>query len=98
MKENTQATVGHAEQERGDKTLKKFADETGGKAFFPLKPQDVSNDFQGIGDELRHQYFIGYRSTNLKSDGAFRKIRIAVDNKTYKVSSRSGYYAPRTSK
>jgi VWFA-related protein len=95
---NTQAANVRSGQDRGDKTLRRLADDTGGKAFFPSKPQDLTTDFQGIGDELRHQYFIGYRSTNLKSDGVFRKIRIVVDNKSYKVNARSGYYAPRSSR
>ena len=33
---------------RGDKVLEHFADETGGKAFFPFKIEDVSNAFSEI--------------------------------------------------
>src|SRR5262249_5963861 len=49
---NSAAFFGSKEQERGDKTLKKFAEETGGKAFFPLKIQDLANSFLDIHDEL----------------------------------------------
>src|SRR6266516_7177516 len=38
---NSAAFFGSKEQERGDKTLKKLADETGGRPFFPLKIQDL---------------------------------------------------------
>src|SRR2546423_55895 len=45
---NSTASVTSKEQERGDKTLKKFAGETGGKAFFPLKIQDLATSFVDI--------------------------------------------------
>lgn len=83
------------EQETGDKVLRKFAEETGGKAFFPLRLQELSGDFLHISEELRSQYTIAYRSSNLQKDGAFRRIRIEVANKNYQVRARSGYYAPR---
>jgi Ca-activated chloride channel homolog len=91
---NSAAFFGSKEQERGDKTLKKFADETGGKAFFPLKIQDLSSSFLDIHDELRSQYQIGYRPINAKQDGTFRRIRVDVADKRYKARARSGYYMP----
>src|SRR5213592_3197787 len=71
---NSAAYFGSKEQERGDKTLKKFSEETGGKAFFPLKLQDLAGSFLDIHDELRSQYQIGYRPSNAKMDGTFRRI------------------------
>jgi VWFA-related protein len=91
---NSAAFFGSKEQERGDKTLKKFAEETGGKAFFPLKIQDLSSSFLDIHDELRSQYQIGYRPINAKLDGTFRRIRVDVADKRYKARSRAGYYMP----
>ena len=92
---NQTAYFGSKDQDRGDKTLKKFSEETGGKASFPLKISDIGNDFRDIGDELRSQYTIGYRPTKLE-DGTFRKIRIEVaSNKNYKARHRTGYYAPK---
>jgi len=93
---NQTAYFGSKEQDRGDKTLKKLADETGGRASFPLKLADVGNDFRDIGQELRSQYTIGYRPQR-PDDGTFRKIRIdVVSNKNYKTRHRTGYYAPKT--
>jgi Ca-activated chloride channel family protein len=89
---NSTAFFGSKDQERGDKTLKKLAEETGGKAFFPLKIQDLASSFLDIHDELRSQYQIGYRPTNAKQDGTFRKIRVDVSDKRYKARTRSGYY------
>jgi len=92
---NSAAYFGSKEQDRGDKTLKRFSEETGGKPFFPFKVQDLAVSFQDIGEELRSQYTIAYRPSNNKADGTFRKIRIDVADKRYKARSRNGYYAPR---
>ncbi|HEY5175625.1 MAG TPA: VWA domain-containing protein [Terriglobales bacterium] len=80
---------------RGDKILEHFADETGGKAFFPFKIQDVADAFSQIQDELRSQYAVSYKPADFAPDGKYRKIEIMADNKKYKVRARKGYYAPR---
>ena len=80
---------------RGDKIMEHFADETGGKAFFPFKIQDVSDAFMQIQDELRSQYDVSYKPADFTTDGKYRKIEIVADNKKYKVRARKGYYAPR---
>jgi VWFA-related protein len=80
---------------RGDKVLEHFAEQTGGKAFFPFKIEDVSNAFLEISDELRSQYAISYKPADFVADGKYRKIEILADNKKYHVRARKGYYAPR---
>jgi VWFA-related protein len=82
-------------KQRGDKVLEHFAEETGGKAFFPFKIQDVSNAFSEISDELRSQYGVSYKPADFEPNGKYRKIEILADNKKYKVRARKGYYAPR---
>ena len=89
---NSTAYFGSKEQERGDKTLKKFSEETGGKPFFPLKIQDLASSFLDIHDELRSQYQIGYRPSNGKMDGTFRRIRVDIADKRFKARARTGYY------
>jgi VWFA-related protein len=82
-------------QEQGDKVLKRVTDETGGKVFFPRKLADLTVHFQNISEELRAQYSLAYRPTNVTRDGAFRKIRVEAADKGFQVRSRTGYYAPR---
>ena len=89
------ANFGSAEQERGEKILRKLSEETGGKSFFPLKIDDLTNSFETIREELRSQYQIGYRPTNSKADGTFRKIRVDMADKRYKARARAGYYMPK---
>ncbi len=80
---------------KNDKTLKRLADETGGRAFFPLKIEDLAQSFQDIAQELRSQYSLAYRSNNTNRDGAFRPIRIDTGRKDLRVKARKGYYAPK---
>jgi Ca-activated chloride channel homolog len=82
-------------KERGNKILKRLTDETGGKLFFPTKSDDLTKSFLEISEELRSQYTLGYRSSNSRRDGAYRKIRVVASNKQFKVRARDGYYAPR---
>ena len=77
-----------------DKILQSLADETGGRAFFPYRVDDLDQSFQDIGDELRNQYSIAYQPTNSILDGRYHKIRIEVpDHKGYQVRARQGYFA-----
>ncbi len=79
----------------GDQVLEQFSDETGGRAFFPYRVDDLAQSFQDIGDELRSQYSLAYTPTNRRADGAFRRIKVEVDRKGLSVRTRKGYYAPR---
>ncbi len=78
----------------GDSVLRKLSDDTGGRVLQVNKTKDAAAAFQEIANELRTQYLIGYTPTNTKHNGAFRKIRVSVDNSDYKVLARRGYYAP----
>jgi Ca-activated chloride channel family protein len=78
----------------GDKVLKYFAAETGGMAFFPFKAEDLSQSFENIANELRHQYSILYRPEPLKMDGSYQRVDVEVkDRSNLVVRARRGYYA-----
>jgi Ca-activated chloride channel homolog len=80
----------------GDKVMRYFAGETGGLAFFPFKVQDMSQSFENIANELRHQYNVLYRPEPLKADGQWQPVDIRVKNrKDLVVRARKGYYAPK---
>jgi Ca-activated chloride channel family protein len=80
----------------GDKVLKYFAQETGGRAFFPFKVEDLEQSFENIANELRHQYNISYRPEPLKTDGLFHIVDVRVrGRKELQVHVRKGYYAPK---
>ena len=80
----------------GDKVLKYFAAETGGRSFFPFRVEDLEQSFENIANELRHQYDIAYKPDPLKTDGLFHNVEIRVKGrKDLVVHVRKGYYAPK---
>jgi VWFA-related protein len=80
----------------GDKILKYFAAETGGKSFFPFRVEDLEQSFENIANELRHQYDISYRPEPLKTDGLFHTVELRVKGRRdLIVHVRKGYYAPK---
>lgn len=77
----------------GDNILKELADETGGRAFFPFRVDDLAQSFLDIGNELRSQYLIGYAPPYKEADGQFHRVELKVERKGLIVRSRKGYYA-----
>jgi VWFA-related protein len=79
---------------RGDQVLKRLAEETGGRAFFPFSVSDLAANFQEIARELRSQYSLAYVSTNPTHDGTFRRVDIEALEKNTRVRAKAGYFAP----
>jgi len=79
---------------RGDKVLRRLAEETGGRAFFPFEASELAVNFQEIARELRSQYSLAYVSTNSAHDGTFRNISIQPLEKSLRVRAKTGYFAP----
>src|SRR5271155_3848628 len=80
---------------RGDKVLEDLASATGGRAFFPYKMKDITRSFAAIEDELRSQYAVSYKPSDLDPDGRYHSIEITALKKDLQVRARRGYYAPR---
>ena len=78
----------------GESTLKKLAEETGGRVFNVRRDQDLSEAFEQISSELRIQYSLGYSPTNAARDGSFRKVQVKATRRGLRVRARKGYYAP----
>jgi len=83
----------------GKDALKKLAEATGGASFFPQNVSEVEEICRRIARDLRNQYTIGYRPSNEKLDGSWRKIQVRLNApksmSKLKVRTRQGYYAPR---
>lgn len=78
----------------GRPVLVKLTEQTGGRLFWLTQPRELPGAFNELAEELRSQYFVGYTPSNSLHDGTFRKIHVTVQNKTYVVRARPGYYAP----
>jgi len=76
--------------------LKTLAEETGGRASFPSKVEDLEAVYKDISEELKSQYYITYEPSNTVWDGRWRKIKMyGAPGKDLDVRTRSGYYAVR---
>ena len=79
-------------------SLRKIADQTGGRAYFPKHERDLREAFDQIQRDLREQYLVAYSPRNKARDGSYRKIEIQVVNpnlkqQNLKLNYRSGYFA-----
>ena len=74
--------------------LRQLAQETGGRAFFAQKIEDLKDVYAKIADELSSQYSMGYASKNAKRDGAFRRLVVQVDRPNTTARTKRGYYGP----
>lgn len=74
-----------------------LASDSGGQSYFPGNAEAMSEAFERIALELRHQYSIGYIPSNLNADGQWRRLKVAlaspVGSPRLVVRSRKGYYA-----
>jgi Ca-activated chloride channel homolog len=93
---STNAVTGVRGEVAGDKVLRYLSSETGGLTFFPFKVEDLSQSFENIANELRHQYSLLYRPEPLKTDGSYQTIEVRVPTQgNLIIRARRGYYAPR---
>jgi VWFA-related protein len=84
------------EPELGDSHLETLSAETGGRALFPTRMEQLPHAFDRIIEEIRAQYSLAYGPTNRQHDGTFRTIHVASSHKGYVVRCRHGYFAPRS--
>ena len=75
--------------------LNTLAQQSGGRLFTPRTARELPAIYDAIGQELRHQYVIGY-VPNEGADGTFRHISVGVLEPRVGVArTRAGYYADR---
>lgn len=80
-------------------TLRKIAERTGGRAFFPRDDEgELRRAFAQIQTEMRSQYLLAYEPGNQRRDGTYRKIEIQLVNpelnrQKVKLTHRQGYFA-----
>ncbi len=88
---STEGSFGNA------RTLKQYAESTGGRAFFSASMQDIKKAFDLIQQELQDQYILSYDSSNTAQDGSYRKLKVLLTNHPeLKVRTKKGYFAPKS--
>ena len=83
----------------GRHELDRFAERTGGTAFYPAGVEDIGSVALEIARQIRNQYTIAYAPTNQALDGTYRTIRVTVSApERLSVRTRAGYLAAQISR
>src|SRR5271168_2035407 len=69
-----------------------LSSDTGGKAF--LDSNDFSPAFTRLQQDTSAYYTIGFRSSDPRRDGRYRKLAVKINRNDVKLEYRQGYYAP----
>jgi len=83
--------------DRNPGVLKRFAQETGGEAFFPESSGEIASICEGIARDIRNQYTLSYVPIVSQQDGRYRTIDVRVSAPRHgrlTVRTRTGYAVP----
>jgi len=86
------------EEAGGPGLLAELAEVSGGRLFSVENTNELPDIAEKISIELRNQYVLGYKPSNLIRDGRWRRIRVKLNPPKglppLQVYARTGYYAP----
>ena len=77
----------------GNMVLRRFSDETGGRAIF--NTNDHSEHLDEVFADASAYYLVAYAPTRELADGKFHKIDVEVKRRGVRVTARRGYWAPK---
>jgi Ca-activated chloride channel family protein len=87
------------EERYGPTLLADLADLSGGRVFPVTSANDLPDIATKIGTELRNQYILGYRPSDARHNGNWRKIKVKLSPPkglpSLNVYAKTGYYAPK---
>lgn len=72
-------------------TMSELAAHTGGQAFF--NTNGIAQAIHTAEEQGANYYALSYTPSNKKYDGSFRKVKVTIAGKKYRLAYRSGYYA-----
>src|SRR4030095_9970023 len=74
--------------------LEHLAKVSGGEAYFSAVPAELSEQFNGVIENLRQRYVLSYTSTNSKRDGAWSHVETRTHGESLAGTTAGGYFAP----
>ncbi len=80
------------ERSEARRQLARFADETGGRAFFLDGAGELSAAYTAIQQELRSRYYFAYQSSNISTDDDFRTVEVDLARRGLDAKTLRGYY------
>ena len=89
---------GTPEEKAGPNLLAELADVSGGRMFSVEDVNELPDIAEKISIELRNQYVLGYKPSNLVRDGRWRHLKVKLTPpkglQPLQVYARGGFYAP----
>jgi Ca-activated chloride channel family protein len=80
---------------KGERELKRLANETGGRVFFPPRIEELAGVYDQLAADAQNRYLVTYTPTNVARDGGWRAINLTTPSAPYVVRTRAGYRAPK---
>ncbi|MBK48412.1 MAG: hypothetical protein CL487_01845 [Acidobacteria bacterium] len=79
--------------------VRTLAETTGGDVFLPLTADPLDEIYAQIAEEIAARYSFGYASTDTRTDGAWREVRVKLSSMRSEldgatVRPRRGYFGP----
>lgn len=71
-------------------SFREILDETGGSIDVAL---NAASSFRRIVETSENYYLLYYSPINYRNDGKYKRIKVRVKNKNFKITYRKGYYA-----
>jgi Ca-activated chloride channel homolog len=80
-------SVGPRQSDRGPQALKKFAEATGGKVYFPKKENDFNLALTDIADDLTNVFAVTYTPPVKKPNGQLHKLEVRSRKKEISITA-----------
>jgi VWFA-related protein len=78
----------------GEDLLRHIAVESGGRAFFPFREEQLPDVHAQIAADVQIRYVLTYTPKNQKLDGRWRTITVETNDPSHVIKARRGYTAP----
>jgi Ca-activated chloride channel family protein len=78
----------------GDPIMRRLAEATGGRAFFPGNYDHFEKIYQAIHSDLRAHYVIGFRPDERAKLPGYHTLKLAIPERKVEIRARTGYYVP----
>lgn len=79
---------------QGQQMLRKLADDSGGRAFFPSRPSQLAETHELVSSNVFNRYLITYTPRDQRPDGTWRAIALSTADPDHTIRTRDGYFAP----
>jgi Ca-activated chloride channel family protein len=79
---------------KGQQLLRQLAAETGGKAYFPWREDELKNAYDFLATDAQNRYLLAYTPSDQTSDGTWRAVKVETTRPDdLVIQAKPGYYA-----